>query len=210
MRNLGRLFVVPCLALLVGLLAACGPQATPSEIADQDLVNRQQQIYAQREPVPVYDYSLPRAVLIQIYTAKNKATSTYTVFLSNSGVPIYVCPSRGFPIEGGTELTNPSQISYGHYISGSSTYSAGVIGQADPDGLFHPSTAAGTYVLCTRPNGDIVPIYTEPMVMTFPFEVQVVNGKIVNVDTSPSTSIIDVSHATSVVTPVALTPVAAR
>lgn len=197
------------LAALAVFLNACGPYGTPSEVADQKRINSQQEIYASIEPVPVYDYSLPRDVMIQIYTAKNKANSTYTVFLSNNGIPLYVCPSRGYPIEGGTQLTNPEQISFGTFPSGgSSSAASGVVGQADPDGLFHPLTAPGTYVLCVRPNGDVVPLYAEPMVMTFPFEVKIVNGQIVNVDTSPSSSVIDLSHATHVVMPVAGTPVA--
>ena len=45
--------------------------------------------------------------------------------------------------------------------------------QADPNGLFSPPSAEGTWVMCKDPNSDKVePIYSEPriIVSTFPLK----------------------------------------
>ena len=43
--------------------------------------------------------------------------------------------------------------------------------QAEPNGLFMPSTAEGTWVICAGEKaGDIRPIYVEPRVIVSPFK----------------------------------------
>jgi hypothetical protein len=49
----------------------------------------------------------------------------------------------------------------------------------EPDGLFPPAESSGTYVFCIAPDGNLMPIYEEPKVQTFPFKVVDQNGTIV-------------------------------
>ena len=167
---------------VVGLIAAgcTQPNANSQEAA---IVNQQQAIYSQTQPVPIYDYSQDRATLLQIYNAKNEARQTWAVVLSNNGVPIWTCPSYGFPIPATTQLTNPSSVGQPNTLT-----SGIVLPQAEPDGLY-TGTNLGTYVLCVRPNGDIVPIYAEPLVMSFPFAVKIVNGQIVDAGTGSTMTV---------------------
>lgn len=45
------------------------------------------------------------------------------------------------------------------------------INQADPNGLFSPASAEGTWILMKDPNGDSVkPVYCEPRVICSPFK----------------------------------------
>lgn len=184
---------------LVGIVACA---YNNSESRDAATVDQQQTIYGNNQPIPLFDFSMPRDILIQIYKLKNTKISTYTVFLSNSGQVLFTCPSLGYPIEGGTELTNPLQIS-GRYVNSSNGYvnGTGVIGQADPDGLYHPGNSLGTYVLCVRQNGDTVPVYAEPYVMTFPFQVTTQTPLITDNSNSQTTAKVDVSRAPKVITP---------
>ena len=62
------------------------------------------------------------------------------------------------------QFTNPMKVD-----RNSSTYLA--IPQADPDGLFSPSSAEGSWVMMLDPEKKrAMPVYTEPRVVTLTFK----------------------------------------
>jgi len=148
-------------------LSACQPSSLTN---DTQQTNNQLLQYQKVQPVPYYDWSEQRNTLIQIYNAKNEARQTWAVVESMTGVPLWTCPSVGFPIPADTQLTNPDQYS-GTGVS---------LPQMEPDGLYSSTNTDATYVLCVRPDGKAVPIYTEQKVTMFPFPVHLANGKIVD------------------------------
>lgn len=172
-RRIAVLFVG--LALVVGGIAGCN--ATTASVAhDQAETNAQLQQYQAVQPVPFFNWSMMRQVLIDIYQAQNEARQTWAVIVSNTGTPIFSCESEGYPIPVTTQLTNESQIAVTN-INGSNY--TGVVGQMEPNGTYS-GNSLGTYVLCVRPDGTLAPVYAEPYVLMFPFEVKVVNGQIVD------------------------------
>lgn len=189
--------LVPVIALAV----ACG-NVNQSVTHDQDQTNSQLQQYQKVQPVPYYDWSEQRNTLIQIYNAKNEARETWAVIESITGEALWACPSIGFPIPADTQLTNPDQIAV---TQNGSTWYDGVVPQMEPDGLYASSGTDATYVLCVRPDGKAVPIYTEQKVSTFPFPVHVVDGKIVD-DNGASTIIVDVKGAPGTTAPASPKP----
>ncbi len=72
---------------------------------------------------------------------------------------------RGIPYA--TQYTNPSKIDYyGQVVM--------TLPQADPNGLFSPAAAEGTWVLCLNPkNKKVVPIYIEPRIIVSPFALNI-------------------------------------
>ena len=67
-----------------------------------------------------------------------------------------VCDSIGYGISSATQFTNPQKIA----ASAQGGYA--VLPQADPNGLFSPASAEGTWVLCKVPGSDkIEPQYIE-------------------------------------------------
>lgn len=66
------------------------------------------------------------------------------------------------------------------YPGNSSARVDGVVGQMEPNGTYGSTSTSATYVLCIRPDGKLSPVYSEPQVMLFPFEVSVVDGKIID------------------------------
>jgi hypothetical protein len=122
---------------------------------EQVQVHTQQDQYARTQPVPYFEWSLQR--------------DQYRGKIS------FECASVGFPIPGGTELTNPYQVTYGQ--NGGS----GVVSQAEPDGLFAPDVSEGTYVLCTNDDGSVSPVYLEERVRAYFQPMQEVGGKLVPV-----------------------------
>lgn len=94
---------------------------------------------------------------------------TYTYVWSEMQAKlIFFCDSIGYGIPYATEYTNPQKIE----SQGGSHYMT--IPQADPNGLFSPASAEGTWVMCKDPNGqETRPVYVEPRVVVSPFKMTV-------------------------------------
>jgi hypothetical protein len=81
-----------------------------------------------------------------------------------------ICDSIGYGIPYATQYTNPERV-VNPYTNAITT-----LPQADPNGLYSPASAEGTWVLCSNPNksGDVAPVYIEPriIVSTYPLDVK--------------------------------------
>lgn len=146
-------------------LVACEDTA---ERADRQAVARQQSQYVTAQPIPTFDWSLERDVAIQLYEARNERVTTHTVWRSDTGVVEGDCPSIGYPLPYDTSLTNPLKRAYHN--------SAGIIEQAEPNGLFSSKNSISTWVRCiVKSGGKTVeaPIYIESKVTAYPFPVEV-------------------------------------
>lgn len=168
--------MVVVMVCVVGLLSmgadSCegSSRKATQEVKDSAIVQNQQSHYAKAQPLPMYDYSLPRDVVIQIYNVvTQEARSTYTVVMTMTGVVTYHGPSLGYGIPADVSLTNPLQMVTTGYGEGRVSAS---IEQPEPSGLFSSKNTDGTWVLFVDDNGDIAPIYTENKVTTFPFMVE--------------------------------------
>jgi hypothetical protein len=162
-----KLATVILVALLV---AACGAAPNTSVNQEQSVVNAQQDQYNKVQPIPFYDFSMQRQALIDIYNSQNLDQKTWDVVTSYSGQLVFQCPSVGWPIPAAAQLSNPQQVVHSSAISGN--YGYGTVGQAEPNGIYTGNTQ-GTYILCSRPDGKIAPVYTENNVQMFPFPVKV-------------------------------------
>ena len=105
-----------------------------------------------------------RKLLKQIIEMRDQdglVTYTYTV-PETTGRPVFLCNSIGYGLPAATQYTNPEK----YEMNGAT------IPQADPNGLFSPSSAEGTWVLCSDPNGSgkTRPVYVEPRVIVSPFK----------------------------------------
>lgn len=156
-----RFVIAVCLVVLLAVVAAGCMEN--SERSDSRNVNKQQAHYQKVQPLPYYDYSIPRDVLIQIYNVvTQEARDTYTVIQSMTGAVLFYGPSIGYGIPSDTQLTNALQPRGG---------AGAVVEQAEPNGLFSSKNTDGTWVLFVQPDGTITPIYTEQKVTTYPFAV---------------------------------------
>lgn len=93
---------------------------------------------------------------------------TYTYLFSQmTGQLIPLCDSVGYGFPAATQYTNPSKMA-GHSQAGYL-----VLPQADPNGLFSPSSAEGTWIMCKDPNGkDVRPVYVEERIVVAPFRME--------------------------------------
>lgn len=170
MKKYQKVLIVAPWLILAFLLFSADACTSPQTASESGQVNDQQTIYSNNQPLHKYDYSPERDELQQIYDARMKVVNTWTVIYS-MGKPIFVCPSKGYPIPYTTQLTNPQQE-----IDG--TNSIASIPQAEPNGLYTGQSSA-TWVLCIRslPGGgsEIEPVYSEPDALAFPYPVTIGN-----------------------------------
>lgn len=162
------------LVSLVVLALAITACAASSEREVSRAVERQQAHYTTVQPIPFFDFSFERDVLIQLYNARNEARQTFSVITSQgTGTIIFTCPSVGDGIAADQQLTNPL-APFRSGGEGSIDISEGtVIEQAEPNGVFSSKNTDATYILCILDNGDVAPVYTEQKVTSFPFEVEI-------------------------------------
>jgi hypothetical protein len=87
-----------------------------------------------------------------------------------NGKLVFVGKCLGYGIPYATEYTNPEKVSGG--INTPSTGNV-TIPQADPNGLFMPTSAEGTWVMLLDSVGTPHPVYFEPRVIVSPFKLQI-------------------------------------
>jgi hypothetical protein len=92
--------------------------------------------------------------------------TTYTYIWSDfKGTWVFFCNSVGYGIPYATQFTNPQK-----FVRDEIHYGV-ILPQADPNGLFSPSSADGTWVMCKDPKGNVVkPVLVEPRAIVSPFE----------------------------------------
>lgn len=103
--------------------------------------------------------------ILELRDQDGLVTFTY-VFNEMQGKLVFLGESIGYGIPAATQFTNPQKIERvvtgGHFE---------VIPQADPNGLFSPASAEGTWVLMKDPNSTKVrPVYVEPRIIVSPFK----------------------------------------
>ncbi|MEK9151293.1 MAG: hypothetical protein AAB547_01535 [Patescibacteria group bacterium] len=100
--------------------------------------------------------------ILELRDQQGLVTYTY-VWNEMQGKLVFFCDSIGYGIPYATQFTNPQKVeNYNRSIT---------LPQADPNGLFSPASAEGTWVMCKNPNGkEVRPIYVEPRIIVSPFK----------------------------------------
>lgn len=149
------------------LLAACGPQQSSS-----DQVQRQQQEMLSQQGnaaagMPAIVNFREKKLYKMILEMRDKELPTVTYTQDMNGKMHKLCDSIGYGIPYATQFTNPMRVA-----RSSETPERGnvVLPQADPNGLFSPANAEGTWVLCANPSTHSAsPVYVEPRIIVSPF-----------------------------------------
>lgn len=106
--------------------------------------------------------------ILELRDQDGLTTYTYT-FAENSGKLTFLCTSVGYGIPYATQFTSPEMFQRVSASGGGYTYQT--LPQADPNGLFSPVAADGTWVQCLDPiTKTIRPIYSEPKLIVSPWQ----------------------------------------
>lgn len=102
--------------------------------------------------------------ILELRDQANLVTYTYLV-AAQTGQLVFFCDSIGYGVPAATQYTSPQKladrgVNYGYLV----------LPQADPNGLFSPASAEGTWVMCKDPDGNAVkPVYMEERIIVAPF-----------------------------------------
>jgi len=105
-----------------------------------------------------------KKIVANLYELRDKNISTFSYVADYEGRLWHLCDSIGYGLPYGVQFSNPSKP-----INPNVAETA-VLPQAEPNGLFMPPTAEGTWVICAGPKGDPAPVYVEPRVIVSPFK----------------------------------------
>jgi hypothetical protein len=155
---------VACLSVI----ALTGCDIPPSNVADQRERQQTETITQQASTqvgMPAIVRFTENRTLKMIYEKRDDAKlATITYIVDLAGKLHRLCDSMGYGFPYATQYSNPSRES--HPYSQSNV----ALPQAEPNGLFMPSAADGTWVLCLDPvSRDLEPVYVEPRVIVSPF-----------------------------------------
>jgi len=154
-------------ALLAALVACGGAQSS-----DQVQTQQQESILAEataQTGMPAIKNFRERKLLKDILELRDQngiVTFTYIV-AEQTGKLVFICNSIGYGLPAATQYTAPEKPF--QFYSGNEGFA---VPQADPNGLFSPASAEGTWVLCADPAGGTkaLPLYVEPRVIVSPFK----------------------------------------
>lgn len=109
--------------------------------------------------------------LKMIYEKRDDAKlATIAYIVDFNGRLHKLCDAMGYGFPYATQYTNPQKDM--HYNSNASGH--WLMPQPEPNGLFMPNAADGTWVLCLdSTNKNLEPVYVEPRVIVSPFPLKV-------------------------------------
>jgi hypothetical protein len=148
-------------------LAGCNQPETSTQIERKKQEELSLQAVTQVGMPAITNFAEKR-MLKDILELRDKMQPTYT-YLAGSllgEIGEKICDSLGYGISAATQYTNPQRIAWDQHGNTA-------IPQSDPNGLYSPASAEGTWVMCKVPGTDkIAPQYIEPrvLVLTFPKE----------------------------------------
>lgn len=177
-----RKSILTTVVLVLGLVLALGfMSGCLEERPNSDQIQRQQQerILAEgtsQVGMPAIKNFRERKLLKDILELRDQdglVTYTYMENLQPQvvhGVTVlggkltYMGESIGYGIPYATQFTNPMKVMGYHSAPA-------VMPQADPNGLFSPESAEGTWILLKDPTGGkVLPVYVEPRTVVSPFK----------------------------------------
>lgn len=167
--------VVGGFLLIAILFIACTAEDCDSKSSDQIQKEQQERMLQEgtsQVGMPAIKNFRERKLLKDILELRDQnGLVTYTyLFSEQTGKLIYLGETVGYGIPYATQFTNPEKVAY------DTAHGYAVLPQADPNGLFSPASAEGTWVLLRDPNGkDVRPVYIEPRIVVSPFKLAEAN-----------------------------------
>lgn len=167
-KHIAGLFIVVAIGVTLG---GCG-----TEVPNSDQTQARQQEQAAQEAnaeagFPGITKFTEKKMVKMLYERRDTEIATFSYVMDMNGRLFHVCDSIGYGLPYGVQYTNPDKVVN---ESNSAYYYHGTLPQPEPNGLFMPPTADGTWVMCAGPKGTIDPMYVEPHVIVSPHKLKAV------------------------------------
>lgn len=177
--NLRRQVTMLCGLMLLALVTMSNTDCDGTPSSDEIQTAQQEKILAEgtsQVGMPAIKNFRERKIMKDIQELRDQEGLVTYTYIENlqpaivhgrtalGGKFTYLGETVGYPIPYSTQFTSPQKLE--RY----SSYGPVVLPQADPNGLFSPGSAEGTWLLMKDPNGPkTLPVYMEPRVAAFPF-----------------------------------------
>jgi len=147
-------------------LTACGPQSESSTQIERRKQEEMSLQAVQSVGMPAITNFAEKRMFKDILELRDRSVPTTTYLVGMNNQLTKLCDSVGYGLPYATQYTNPQRVysdAHGH----------GTLPQADPNGLYSPASAEGTWVLCVdHKDGKAKPIYVEPRIIVSPIALQ--------------------------------------
>lgn len=161
--------IIAVLCLVFGLFGCDNGPPTSDQVQRQ----KQEALSQQSNAVvgmPAIGSFAEKRQLKDILELRDKTPPTYVYITDMNGRLHKICDAIGYGFSGATQFTNPQRVASGSSANG---YAMVTLPQADPNGLFSPSSDEGTWVMCKNPKGsDVAPVRIEPRTIISPFSLE--------------------------------------
>jgi hypothetical protein len=150
------------LVAVATLLTACDQQPTSTQIERRKQEELSMQAVTQVGMPAITNFAEKR-MMKDIMELRDQNVATTTYITDMNGKLHKICNSIGYGLPYATQYTNPQRIAY------DSGHGSVTLPQADPNGLYSPASADGTWVLCVdTKTGKAKPVFIEPRVIVSP------------------------------------------
>ena len=153
--------------IFVALLVGCGMAPSPSSTQIEKKKQEELSLQAiQTVGMPAIINFAEKRMMKDILELRDQNVATTTYIVDMNGNMHKICNSVGYGLPYATQYTNPQRVA-----KSTETPEHGnvTLPQADPNGLYSPSSAEGTWVLCVDQKGKAKPVYIEPRIIVTPF-----------------------------------------
>jgi len=151
----------------VAALTACGPQTESSTQIERRKQEELSLQAVQSVGMPAITNFAEKRMFKDILELRDRSVPTTTYLVGMNNQLTKLCDSVGYGLPYATQYTNPMRV------GGDGTHGYVTLPQADPNGLYSPASAEGTWVLCVdHKDGKAKPIYVEPRVIVSPIALQ--------------------------------------
>jgi hypothetical protein len=153
------------IALMIasGVLTACQPMPESSAKIERRKQEELSLQAVQQVGMPSIVNFAEKRMMKDILEIRDQDVATTTYIVGMNGELHKLCNSVGYGLPYATQYTNPQMP---QHTEGASLY---VLPQADPNGLYSPASAEGTWVQCVDPkSGKARVVYIEPRIIVSP------------------------------------------
>ncbi len=169
------IYTVVVLAVLTPTMAACFKENVADKREREQTARLTEQASTQVGMPGITRFTEKRNLKMLYELRDNPKLATIAYIVDLNGKLHKVCDALGYGFPYATQFTNPQRDTfYGSGQSGSGTGNHFQMPQPEPNGLFMPNAADGTWVMCLNPDTkDVQPVYVEPRVVISPYPLKV-------------------------------------
>lgn len=166
MKKMNSIFSLVAVMMLLMSNSSCDTQPTSNQVLEQKQEQLMQEANRQTGMPAIKNFQERKLMkmILELRDQENLICYAY-IIPEMTGKPVFLGKCIGYGLPYATQYTNPQAQTY------TGQYGIAILPQADPNGLFMPESADGTWLMMIDPNtNEPRPVYCEPKVLVSPFK----------------------------------------